>query len=113
MENKIEFTRDFYMNYVQTENENNHYHASPEVMSKVVDLIEYLGPESYRPVTRLLLGNWDEISKRVDQFTPAQWQVAEDIVNAEGDGKLDKRYVAMLIEVLEGEDTKGQSLFDH
>ncbi|WP_251424155.1 hypothetical protein [Veillonella agrestimuris] len=75
-------------------------------MNKVVDLIEYFGIELYRPITRLLLSNWEEISARINGYTEAEWSVADEIQKTTP--TLDRFSIAMLIEVLEGEDTFNQ-----
>ncbi|WP_277292724.1 hypothetical protein [Veillonella caviae] len=75
-------------------------------MNKIVDLIEYFGIELYRPITRLLLSNWQEITERINQYTDADWMMAEEIQKTTP--TLDRFSIAMLIEVLEGEDTFNQ-----
>ncbi|WP_277302190.1 hypothetical protein [Veillonella caviae] len=75
-------------------------------MNKIVDLIEYFGIELYRPITRLLLSNWQEITERINQYTDADWMMAEEIQKTIP--TLDRFSIAMLIEVLEGEDTFNQ-----
>ncbi|WP_232203156.1 hypothetical protein [Veillonella sp. AS16] len=76
-------------------------------MNKIVDLIEYFGIELYRPITRLLLSNWNEITERINNYTPEEWKMAESIQTSTP--SLDRFSIAMLIEVLEGEDTLSQS----
>ncbi len=104
MSNK--YNREFLLQYVESENKVNEYHVSLENMNKVVDLIEYFGIELYRPITRLLLSNWEEISARINGYTEAEWSVADEIQKTTP--TLDRFSIAMLIEVLEGEDTFNQ-----
>lgn len=104
MSNK--YNREFLLQYVESENKANEYHVSLENMNKVVDLIEYFGIELYRPITRLLLSNWEEISARINGYTEAEWSVADEIQKTTP--TLDRFSIAMLIEVLEGEDTFNQ-----
>lgn len=104
MSNK--YNREFLLQYVESENKVNEYDVSLENMNKVVDLIEYFGIELYRPITRLLLSNWEEISARINGYTEAEWSVADEIQKTTP--TLDRFSIAMLIEVLEGEDTFNQ-----
>lgn len=101
----VQYNREFYYKYACEENTKNNYGVDEVNFKHVVDLIEYFGPESYRPVTRLLLANWQDLAERVEQYTPEQWELPTKIAEAYG---LEKKYVAMLIEVFEGEDTYSQ-----
>ena len=85
--------------YARAENRANHYGATADAISAVVDLVSYMGTEMYRPITRLLLSNWKELNDRIDHFTDYEWQVPTEIAESTG---LPKRSVALLIEVLEG-----------
>ena len=69
--------------------------------------VEYFGIELYRPITRLLLSNWNEMTERINNYTPEEWKMAESIQTSTP--SLDRFSIAMLIEVLEGEDTLSQS----
>lgn len=100
------YNREFLLEYVESENKTNEYHVSLDNMNKIVDLIEYFGIELYRPITRLLLSNWQEITERINQYTDADWMMAEEIQKTTS--TLDRFSIAMLIEVLEGEDTFNQ-----
>jgi len=100
------YNREFLLEYVESENKTNEYHVSLDNMNKIVDLIEYFGIELYRPITRLLLSNWQEITERINQYTDADWMMAEEIQKTTP--TLDRFSIAMLIEVLEGEDTFNQ-----
>lgn len=100
------YNREFLLEYVESENKTNEYHVSLDNMNKIVDLIEYFGIELYRPITRLLLSNWQEITDRINQYTDADWMMAEEIQKTTP--TLDRFSIAMLIEVLEGEDTFNQ-----
>ena len=48
-------------------------------MEKIVGLIEYFGIELYRPITRLLLSNWEEITERINNYTESDWMMADEI----------------------------------
>lgn len=100
------YNREFLLEYVESENKSNEYHVSLENMNKIVDLIEYFGIELYRPITRLLLSNWAEITERINQYTETDWLMADEIQKTTP--TLDRFSIAMLIEVLEGEDTFNQ-----
>ena len=54
------YNREFLLEYVESENKKNECNVSLENMEKIVGLIEYFGIELYRPITRLLLSNWEE-----------------------------------------------------
>ncbi len=92
--------------YARAENRANHYGATAEAISAIVDLVAYMGTEMYRPITRLLLSNWKELNERINHFTDYEWQLPTEIAKATG---LPKRSVALLIEVLEGADTHLQA----
>ena len=93
--------------YVESENKKNECNVSLENMEKIVSLIEYFGIELYRPITRLLLSNWEEITERINNYTEADWMMADEIQKTTP--TLDRFSIAMLIEVLEGEDTLNQA----
>ena len=60
------YNREFLLEYVESENKKNKCNVSLENMEKIVSLIEYFGIELYRPITRLLLSNWEEITDRIN-----------------------------------------------
>lgn len=101
------YNREFLLEYVESENKKNECNVSLENMNKIVSLIEYFGIELYRPITRLLLSNWEEITKRINNYTESDWMMADEIQKTTP--TLDRFSIAMLIEVLEGEDTLNQA----
>ena len=101
------YNREFLLEYVESENKKNECNVSLENMNKIVSLIEYFGIELYRPITRLLLSNWEEITERINNYTESDWMMAEEIQKTIP--TLDRFSIAMLIEVLEGEDTLNQA----
>ena len=101
------YNREFLLEYVESENKKNECNVSLENMDKIVSLIEYFGIELYRPITRLLLSNWEEITERINNYTESDWMMADEIQNTTP--TLDRFSIAMLIEVLEGEDTLNQA----
>ena len=103
----IRDSREFLLEYVESENKKNECNVSLENMEKIVSLIEYFGIELYRPITRLLLSNWEEITERINNYTESDWMMADEIQKTTP--TLDRFSIAMLIEVLEGEDTLNQA----
>ena len=101
------YNREFLLEYVESENKKNECNVSLENMEKIVSLIEYFGIELYRPITRLLLSNWEEITERINNYTESDWMMADEIQKTTP--TLDRFSIAMLIEVLEGEDTLNQA----
>ena len=101
------YNREFLLEYVESENKKNECNVSLENMNKIVSLIEYFGIELYRPITRLLLSNWEEITERINNSTESDWMMADEIQKTTP--TLDRFSIAMLIEVLEGEDTLNQA----
>ena len=101
------YNREFLLEYVESENKKNQCNVSLENMEKIVSLIEYFGIELYRPITRLLLSNWEEITDRINNYTESDWMMADEIRKTTP--TLDRFSIAMLIEVLEGEDTLNQA----
>lgn len=101
------YNREFLLEYVESENKKNECNVSLENMNKIVSLIEYFGIELYRPITRLLLLNWEEITERINNYTESDWMMADEIQKTTS--TLDRFSIAMLIEVLEGEDTLNQA----
>ena len=101
------YNREFLLEYVESENKKNECNVSLENMNKIVSLIEYFGIELYRPITRLLLSNWEEITERINNYTESDWMMADEIQKTTP--TLDRFSIVMLIEVLEGEDTLNQA----
>ena len=101
------YNREFLLEYVESENKKNECNVSLENMEKIVSLIEYFGIELYRPITRLLLSNWEEITERINNYTESDWMMADEIKKTTP--TLHRFSIAMLIEVLEGEDTLNQA----
>lgn len=101
------YNREFLLEYVESENKKNECNVSLENMNKIVSLIEYFGIELYRPITRLLLSNWEEITERINNYTESDWMMADEIQKTTP--TLDRFSIAMLTEVLEGEDTLNQA----
>ena len=101
------YNREFLLEYVESENKKNECNVSLENMEKIVGLIEYFGIELYRPITRLLLSNWEEITERINNYTESDWMMADEIQKTTP--TLVRFSIAMLIEVLEGEDTLNQA----
>lgn len=101
------YNREFLLEYVESENKKNKSQVSSEAMDKIVSLIEYFGIELYRPIARLLLTNWQEITDRINNYSEADWMMADEIYKSTP--TLDRFSIAMLIEVLEGEDTLNQA----
>ena len=100
------YNREFLLEYVESENKKNECNVSLENMNKIVSLIEYFGIELYRPITRLLLSNWEEITERINNYSESDWMMADEIQKTTP--TLDRFSIAMLTEVLEGEDTLNQ-----
>lgn len=101
------YNREFLLEYVESENKKNECNVSLENMEKIVGLIEYFGIELYRPITRLLLSNWEEITERINNYSESDWMMADEIQKTTP--TLDRFSIAMLTEVLEGEDTLNQA----
>lgn len=101
------YNREFLLEYVESENKKNECNVSLENMNKIVSLIEYFGIELYRPITRLLLSNWEEITDRINNYSESDWMMADEIQKTTP--TLDRFSIAMLTEVLEGEDTLNQA----
>lgn len=101
------YNREFLLEYVESENKKNECNVSLENMNKIVSLIEYFGIELYRPITRLLLSNWEEITERINNYSESDWIMADEIQKTTP--TLDRFSIAMLTEVLEGEDTLNQA----
>ena len=113
-------TRKKLYEYVMDQNEMNGYGIDEEGIECAVDIMEFVGGELYRPLTRLLLSNWKEIASRIESYTDEQWnfvhRIAENMKRAlerdHGDEShhLSDCGIAIFIEMLEGDDTATQTL---
>ena len=106
--------------YVMDQNEMNGYGIDEEGIECAVDIMEFVGGDLYRPLTRLLLSNWKEIASRIESYTDEQWnfvhRIAENmkwsLEHDHGDEShhLSDCGIAIFIEMLEGDDTATQTL---
>ena len=113
-------TRKKLYEYVVDQNEMNGYGIDEEGIECAVDIMEFVGGDLYRPLTRLLLSNWKEIASRIESYTDEQWnfvhRIAENMKRAlerdHGDEShhLSDCGIAIFIEMLEGDDTATQTL---
>ncbi|MDU1361891.1 MAG: hypothetical protein E6946_02610 [Veillonella sp.] len=63
-------------------------------------LLEYVESENKK-------NEWEEITERINNYTESDWMMADEIQKTTP--TLDRFSIAMLIEVLEGEDTLNQA----
>lgn len=113
-------TRKQLYEYVVDQNEMNGYGIDEDSIECAVDIMEFVGGELYRPLTRLLLSNWKEIASRIESYTDEQWnfvhRIAENmkwsLEHDHGDEShhLSDCGIAIFIEMLEGDDTATQTL---
>ena len=113
-------TRKKLYEYVMDQNEMNGYGIDEEGIECAVDIMEFVGGDLYRPLTRLLLSNWKEIASRIESYTDEQWnfvhRIAENMKHSlehdHGDEShhLSDHGIAIFIEMLEGNDTATQTL---
>ena len=113
-------TRNKLYEYVVDQNEMNGYGIDEDSIECAVDIMEFVGGELYRPLTRLLLSNWKEIASRIESYTDEQWnfvhRIAENmkwsLEHDHGDEShhLSDCGIAIFIEMLEGDDTATQTL---
>ena len=113
-------TRKKLYEYVVDQNEMNGYGIDEEGIECAVDIMEFVGGDLYRPLTRLLLSNWKEIASRIESYTDEQWnfvhRIAENmkwsLEHDHGDEShhLSDCGIAIFIEMLEGDDTATQTL---
>ena len=113
-------TRKKLYEYVMDQNEMNGYGIDEEGIECAVDIMEFVGGDLYRPLTRLLLSNWKEIASRIESYTDEQWnfvhRIAENmkwsLEHDHGDEShhLSDCGIAIFIEMLEGDDTATQTL---
>ena len=54
--------------YARAENIANHFGAPSEALDTLGDLLAYIGNEMYRPVTRLMLQNWNQLNDRIEHL---------------------------------------------
>ena len=102
----INFDRAFVEKHVTSEIKKNNFDVPGEAIPTIIDLVLHFGNELYRPITRLLCGNWKPLAERVAHYTPEQWDMVDSIKNATP--RLDRKAIAILLEVLEGDDTPYQ-----
>ena len=113
-------TRKKLYEYVVDQNEMNGYGIDADSIECAVDIMEFVGGDLYRPLTRLLLSNWKEIASRIESYTDEQWnfvhRIAENMKYSldhdHGDEShhLSDQGIAIFIEMLEGDDTATQTL---
>lgn len=113
-------TRQQLYDYVVDQNEMNGYGIDEDSIECAVDIMEFVGGDLYRPLTRLLLSNWKEIASRIESYTDEQWKfvhrIAENmkysLEHDHGDEShhLSDHEIAIFIEMLEGDDTATQTL---
>ena len=113
-------TRKKLYEYVVDQNEMNGYGIDEDSIECAVDIMEFVGGDLYRPLTRLLLSNWKEIASRIESYTDEQWnfvhRIAENMMQSlEHDHGDESHYlsdcgIAIFIEMLEGDDTATQTL---
>lgn len=113
-------TRQQLYDYVVDQNEMNGYGIDEDSIECAVDIMEFVGGDLYRPLTRLLLSNWKEIASRIESYTEEQWtfvhRIAENMKDSLEHDHGDESYhlsdcgIAIFIEMLEGDDTATQTL---
>ena len=113
-------TRKKLYEYVVDQNEMNGYGVDEEGIECAVDIMEFVGGDLYRPLTRLLLSNWKEIASRIESYTDEQWnfvhRIAENMKGSLEHNHGDESHhlsdcgIAIFIEMLEGDDTATQTL---
>ncbi len=72
-------TRKQLYDYVVDQNEMNGYGIDGGSIECAVDIMEFVGGDLYRPLTRLLLSNWKEIASRIESYTDEQWNFVHRI----------------------------------
>ena len=113
-------TRKQLYDYVVDQNEMNGYGIDEDNIECAVDIMEFVGGDLYRPLTRLLLSNWKEIASRIESYTDEQWnfihRIAENMKRSLEHDHGDESHhlsdcgIAIFIEMLEGDDTATQTL---
>lgn len=75
-----------------------------EHRTRIVDLLDYFQGIAAQPIARLLMKNWKDIYKRVQEtYTKEDWERMKDI-SAKSGGLVTPEEVAMFLEAFEGED---------
>ena len=113
-------TRKKLYEYVVDQNEMNGYGVDADSIECAVDIMEFVGGDLYRPLTRLLLSNWKEIAQRIEQYTQEKWDYVHSIAaniqhtleseHSDESHHLSDKGIAIFIEMLEGDDTATQTL---
>lgn len=98
-------TREEFREYIVNECKNNEYVRSEEDIEHIVDIVEFFGTEMYRPIINLLLANYDELQARIAHYSSEELAQYENIAKAIN---LDAKSIALIQEVMEGDDTKAQ-----
>ena len=108
-------TRKQLYEYVVDQNEMNGYGIDRDSIECAVDIMEFVGGDLYRPLTRLLLSNC-----RIESYTDEQWnfvhRIAENMKDSLENDHGDETHhlsdcgIAIFIEMLEGDDTATQTL---
>ena len=107
-------TRQQLYDYVVDQNEMNGYGIDEDSIECAVDIMEFVGGDLYRPLTRLLLSNWKEIASRIERNFVHR--IAENMKHSLEHDHGDKSHhlsdhgIAIFIEMLEGDDTATQTL---
>lgn len=111
--------RETLLRYVSQQNLDNGYQVDEDGIECAVDIMEFVGGDLYRPLTRLLLSNWHEIAERIAAYTEEDWAVSHRIAEAmkremadlhpDETQHLSDMGIAIFIEMLEGRDTYAQS----
>lgn len=101
----MQVKRDTSIRYAEEEVAKHQYDLTSEDINEIVDLVEFFGSEGYRPIINLLTANWRELTERISLYTEADWEQPRKVAQAYN---LEPRIVALLMEVLEGDDTEMQ-----
>lgn len=102
----MQVKRDVYVKYAQEEVAKHHYDISEEDLQTIYNLVEFFGLEGYRPIINLLTANWQELIDRLNLYSEADWSRVRKVAQVY---HLEPKEVALLMEVLEGEDTETQN----
>lgn len=105
--------------FVKRENEEKGYGVNARDIDSIIDLMAYVGGDLYRPLTRLLLSNWNEVVQRLVQKGATHEALADcaakhvcSHAHHEETAELlenDRHAVEVFFEILEGEDTFTQT----
>ena len=98
-------TRKQLYDYVVDQNEMNGYGIDRDSIECAVDIMEFVGGDLYRPLTRLLLSNWNFVHRISENMK-------DSLKHDHGDEShhLSDCGIAIFIEMLEGDDTATQTL---